>query len=340
MLFHMSHENRRRPTCLRRAAIVGFAAMLALPAFARAQPVRDIGGASLENAIVASVAGRPITLRDLIAYETGRAQLLPIEQRADRYVMLEALIAEIMFDAEFVRNGIRAEDSDVADYIDRLLAQTGSTEEQVRAALERLNLPWSAYFERMRREVQRLALVNRVIRSRVNVSPEEVKREWKSNPEYETPDQVNIAHIFMPYDIDLDAAEMESVEQRVQEAFKKAKDNFGKAAALYSAGPTAENGGELGNFARGSMSPLFEREVDKLKEGEVSKPFQAEGAFHILKLRKVLPPSRIPLATVEAEIREQLYNQHLEERFLRWTNEDLRKRYHVTMHYDRVAALL
>ncbi len=314
--------------------------LLATPTRCDAQPVRDIGAARLENAIVASVDGRPVTLRDLRAFEQGRGRLLPPEQRRSGQTILEALVSEIMYDAEFRRNGIEAQDSDVDQYIERLLAQNGSTTDDVRKALASAGLNWDEYYERMRREVQRLALVNRVIRSRVSVTPEEVKRYWKESPDYATPDSVEIAHIFMPYNHDAAPAEMGFVEARVAQAYEKAQSNFGKAARHYSAGPTADDDGKLGQFKRGTMSLLFEREIVKLKEGEVSEPFQAEGAYHILKLVKLLPPGRVPLAEVEDQIRERLYGELLDERFTRWTNEDLRKRYHVTMHYERVTSLL
>lgn len=325
---------------IERTTALVFAVTVATAATSLAQPVRDIGTARLQNAIVASVDGKPITLDDLRAYEAGPGKLLPPEQRRTRKDTLDALVTQIMFDAEFQRNGIRAQDADVDEYIDRLLAQTGSTQEQVKEALMKAGLSWSDYYERMRREVNRLALVNRAIRSRVNVSPEEVKRYWETSPDYETPSQVDIAHIFMPYSHDATPAEMAFVDRRVEECYKKAKSNFAKAAEHYSSGPTADDGGELGLFRRGSMSLLFEREVSKLKEGEISVPFKAEGAYHILKLRKLVPPGRVPLSEVEDDIREKLYNANLEERFHRWANEDLRKRYHVTLHYDRVGALL
>jgi len=331
---------RRSPAVSLLISTLAVAAALAVSDTAQSQVVRDIGDAHLENAIVASVDGRPITLRDLRAYQAGRARLLPPEQRRTTQSILDALVSEIMFEAEFQRNGIYAQDVDVDNYIERLLAQNGSTEAQVREALKKMGLEWSDYYERMRREVERLALVNRVIRSRVNVTSEEVKRHWKESPEYMTPEQVEIADIFMPYNHDATTAEMEFVRRRVWEAYEKAKSNFGKAAEHYSAGPTADDGGLLGRFERGSMSLLFEREVAELKEGEISEPFQAEGAYHILKLRKIIPPGRVPLEEVEDQIREELYNANLEDRFRRWTTEDLRKRYHVTMHYDRVSGLL
>jgi hypothetical protein len=48
----------------------------------------------------------------------------------------------------------------------------------------------------------------------------------------------------------------------------------------------------------------------------------------------------VPFEDVEDSIREKLYTQMLEERFARWTREDLRKRYHVTDHYAQVASLM
>jgi parvulin-like peptidyl-prolyl isomerase len=323
------------------AVAVAAATLLSTAATAAAQPIRDLGGARLINAIVASVDGKPITLRDLRLYESGKAKLLPPENRNSPQAMLEALVTTMMFDAEFARLGIQASDEDVNQYIDRILQQNGGTREQVTSALEKIGLKWSDYFDRMRGEVQRLALVNREIRSRVNVTPEEVKRYWKESDEYLTPEQIEVADIYMPFSHDLSPAERELVERRVHEAYEKArKDGFGKAAKLYSSGPTADDGGILGTFKRGTMALPFERVVAKLDEGDVSKPFQVDNAYHILKLVRVVPRSRRPYEEVEGEIREKLYSDHLEERFTRWTQDDLRKRYHVTLHYDHVAAFL
>ncbi len=48
---------------------------------------------------------------------------------------------------------------------------------------------------------------------------------------------------------------------------------------------------------------------------------------------------RVPLEEVEEEIREKLYVEHLNERFTRWVEEDLRERHHVTVHLRRFAAM-
>lgn len=324
-------------------AVVGsIAALLATSAVdALAEPVRVIKAGRLENAIVASVDGEPITLRDLQRYEAGRAKLLPPEQRRTREKTLEALVSEAMFEKEFEREGIAAADADVDSYIERILQQSGSTRDDVGQALSKIGLGWEDYFERMRREVQRLALINRVIRSRVNVTPQEVERYWETSDEFKTPDQVAISHIFIPYNHDLTPVERELVKRRAEEAHEEARSRgFSAAAKKYSSGPTAEDGGALGTFRRGSMALLFEREVAKLGKGDISEPFEADGAYHLIAVTDVLPPGRVPLDEVEAGIREKLYNDRLEERFTRWTRTDLRKRYHVTVHYDRVASLM
>ena len=63
------------PSLCDRRLMLALAAVLAVPAFAHAQPPVDIGASRLENAIVASVDGKPITLRDLLAYEATTGKL-------------------------------------------------------------------------------------------------------------------------------------------------------------------------------------------------------------------------------------------------------------------------
>jgi parvulin-like peptidyl-prolyl isomerase len=89
------------------------------------------------------------------------------------------------------------------------------------------------------------------------------------------------------------------------------------------------------------MGESFESAVADLGEGGVSRPFEAEGAFHILKLVRVVKPEREALDDeTRAEIQERLYNESLDARFRRWVDEDLVKRHHVTMQLDGLDALV
>jgi len=291
----------------------------------------------LVDAVVASVDGTPITLVDLEAFSDGPGRLLSSEERASRASMLDTMVNMKMFEAEFALQGIKASDQDVNAYIDNVMEQNGSSRDAIKEALSHVGLTWQDYFERMRQEVQRITLVNREIRSRVSVTPEEVERTWKEDPKYMQAERIEIGHIYMPIPKDQSADEARA---RAQLALELARKNFGKAAAEYSEGPNAKDGGVLGTFTRDEMAGSFQRAVSGLKQGDVSDVFEDDGAFHIVKLIRVVAPERIPLEKVRADLEEKIYNQTLETRFKRWVDEDLRKRHHITMQLDGLDELV
>jgi len=291
------------------------------------------GSVVLVDAVVASVDGAPITLVDLENFETGAGQLLPPEDQASRSSMLNAMIQNKMFQAEFDKQGIKASDSDVNIYIDNVVAESHSSRDNIKKALAKMGVTWEDYFERMRQELQRMALINREIRSRVNVTPEEVDRAWREDPRYLTPEKMEIGDIYIPVSGSGPEAH-DTARARAEAAYEAARKNFGKAARKYSQGPNADEGGILGTFRHGEMAASFAQAVEGLKPGEVAPPFEADGAFHILKLVRVVAPERVPLGEVKKDIEDELYSQNLETRFHRWVEEDLRKRHHVTVQLD------
>ena len=313
---------------MRTALILGVAFAALIPAArAAADP-----SPRLVDTVLASVDGDPITLLDMRRFEGNQAKLLAPEERRDRRALIEAMVRNRMFEKEFERNGIHAEDVDVEAYIDNRLLQSGSSRAALQAAIGQVGVSWHDYFERMRAEVQRLALINREIRSNVSVTPEEIRREWQSNSDYETHDRVEIADIYLPLPASADAQAEGAAWTQAREVYELARrGRFGEAARKYSQGPTADTGGHLGVFDVASLSDVFAKQIGRLDEGQVTEPFEADGAIHLLKLIKKFKPGRFPLDEVRDDIREKLYDQLLEERFQRWIKEDLKKRHHVTM---------
>ena len=299
------------------------------------------GDVRLIDAVVASVDGVPITLVELEKFEKGRGLLTPGSNEFDRAEFLEVMIEERLFAAEFEAQGIVVDDEDTQAYIDRILAANKSNREAVEVALAGIGLEWNDYYERMRFEVQKLALINREVRTRANVTDEDVERHWKKSPQYALRPRVEVSHIYIPLPDDGNLLETEGAKKTAQDAHEMIrKAGFKKAAAKHSAGPTADEGGKLGVFEIGSMAPHFEEQVTVLEEGEYSDPFVADGAIHIVRVDAIYSEGRVDLEEVEEEIRAQLYDELLAARFQRWINEDLRELYHVTMQLDDLPELV
>jgi peptidyl-prolyl cis-trans isomerase D len=69
---------------------------------------------------------------------------------------------------------------------------------------------------------------------------------------------------------------------------------------------SAANGGDLGFFGRGIMTPEFENAVYELQPGELSEPVKSPFGFHVIELVEIRPEEATPLAEVRDELADQL----------------------------------
>jgi peptidyl-prolyl cis-trans isomerase SurA len=334
----VSKRNRRRIVAIVAAAFAVVA--LRTPAHPQEASTQTDSGRLL-TAVVAAVDGQPITLSDLDAFSRGRGLLLPEAEQATRQSLLEALVRSQLFEMEFKAEGLAASDRDVDIYIDNFLAQSGSDRAQLQAALDDLGVPWDEYFARMREEMQRHALIDREIRSRVSVTEEEINRHWEQSTEFDLPSRVELADIYIALPEDpANNVGVREAHERARLAHAAAKrEGFAEAARLYSQGPNADDGGNLGEFARGTLAPEFEDIIKGLDPGDISEPFEAAGGLHIIQLVRTLEGGRVPLEQVQEKIRAKLYADHMDERFTRWVEQDLRGRHYVVLKLDQYESL-
>lgn len=75
-------------------------------------------------------------------------------------------------------------------------------------------------------------------------------------------------------------------EQQINQLHKRAAtENFADLASTFSNDPgSASNGGDLGWVSPGMMVPQFEEIMRKTPIGQISKPFQTQYGWHILKV--------------------------------------------------------
>jgi peptidyl-prolyl cis-trans isomerase SurA len=322
---------------------VTMAISIALPPISAAADTASgaSSGTRLLNAIVASIDGQAVTLRDLEEFERTRAMFIPPKARDTRQKRLDALVQTRMYRLEYEYGGMEASDADVEKYITNVLEQTSSSREELVATLESLGLGWGDYFERMREEVLRLALINREVSSRVSVTPEEVERAWATDSSYDLPARVEIAQIYLPHPV---GDYLEDKLEARRELFARlhselGRESFADAARRHSTGPTAADGGLLGVFRRGSMSSEFEDVVSSLSEGEISRPFEAAGGLNMIHLVKEHPQGRVALDEARESIEKKLYNEAMDSRFQRFTAEDLPQRHYVRKMLGEVEEL-
>jgi len=81
-------------------------------------------------------------------------------------------------------------------------------------------------------------------------------------------------------------ADEDDVVLRLQELADAVRDgeDFAELARVYSEGPSASQGGDIGWFGRGEMAPEFEEAAFALEVGEISDPVKTDFGYHIIQV--------------------------------------------------------
>ncbi|MBQ8332585.1 MAG: peptidyl-prolyl cis-trans isomerase [Clostridia bacterium] len=225
----------------------------------------------MQNKVLASVAGNPITEADLemaLAAMGQRGQAYNNPQ--GRAVLLEQLIAQKLFLMDAQKN---------------LMEREPEFKEQLKQVKEEM-------------------LTNYAIKKaveRVKVTDDEIQKFYDENPDqFEAGMTYNASHILV--DSEEKAAEIAA-------QINAGDISFEDAAKANSTCPSGQQGGELGDFGHGQMVPEFEAACDALEAGEMSAPVQTQFGWHLVKLNKKEDGGKMELAEVKEQIRQALMQQ-------------------------------
>jgi len=166
------------------------------------------------------------------------------------------------------------------------LSQFGSEEEME----EYFNKPIYDIREDLRETMEEMMITQQVeqaITGDINITPSEVKKFFRSIPPDSIPfieSEVKVAQI-VAYPAFSDDAIFQ-VKERLLELRKRIieGESFATLAILYSDGPSASNGGEIGFSSKGSLDKAYAEAAWSLKEGQVSKIVESEFGFHIIQV--------------------------------------------------------
>jgi peptidyl-prolyl cis-trans isomerase SurA len=307
--------SRGLPSALAIVAIIGF---LAAPA---------AGHTEVVNRIIATVDGDPITAHEVQRYRESSGSNELTESQA-----LEALITDKLLEKEVQDKKIEVKSEDIDKYVEQVKERNRIDSYRFEAALAQQGLSLKAYRERIRSELEKSQLVNREIRGRVSVSPDEIERYYQANREdFRTGDRVTVrAIIFRIEPIDSEG-EIEHIKRKAEEVRQLAVSGrrFEDLAKQFSEAQGAERGGLLGTFARGELDPQLEQVVFVMSPGSMSEVIRTDRAVQIVRVDKFEPPGYRTLDEAREQIRETLYQKAVEARFQDWLSKDLRERHSV-----------
>ena len=263
--------------------------------------------AKVVDQLIAVVDGEPYTLTSLGQYaKTKMAREFPtgdLNQINDgNREVLEQFITDKLLESEVREAGIKVTDEDVGQYIEQIKAKNRLSDEELKTALSREGQTMASYRTQVKSELEKSEIINRRVRTRVNITNDDVERYYKLNSKsYRAPERARIRHILL-------AVPQNASSEQVQAAIAKAADlhkriiageDFSKLAREFSDGAGRADGGDVGWFQRGTLiSGIEDVAFAKLSVGQVSEPFRTSMGVHIVKLEAREGGSALPLSTV------------------------------------------
>jgi len=132
-----------------------------------------------------------------------------------------------------------------------------------------------------------MQMMRQEITSGIAITPSEVRAFYHKLPDDSIPfidAEVEINQILI-YPATNDKAKFEVREKLLELRQRIVKgDNFATLAVLYSEGPSASRGGDIGWSTRAELDPAYSKTAFALKEGQVSKIVESSFGYHIIQL--------------------------------------------------------
>ena len=292
-----------------------------LPSSARAQ-----AKAAVVEEIIARVNNDIITqsdyqhadmqLKDEIAHDCQNClpDKLAAEYKDQQKDLLRGLIDQSLMVQRAKDMGISVE-SDLVKRLDDVRKQNNMASiEELEKAVEGSGLPWEDYKTQIRNGMLTQEVIRREVGSHINIPNEEVKTYYDAHSqEFTRPEQVVLTEIFLSTE-GKSPEEMESVQKKTEDLRNRVVkgDDFNEIAKRYSEGSTAKDGGDLGTFQRGQLSPQLEAIVFKMEKNQITDVIQTKTGFEVLKVENHFQAGLQPLDKVENEVMNKLYMEKMQ----------------------------
>lgn len=324
------------PTIFMAALLVATTALRASPAGAEEAVTID--------GIAATVNGEVITLLDLEkagrpGLEKRLAATLKREQaKVRREVLLSVLdqmILRTLQRQKATELGLRVSDQEIEAAIGRIMETNALTEEMLERALLEEGLSREDYREQISDQILITKLMQREVREKLTVTPEEIAAYYRENQEkYFQPERIRVRHLLVKVAADASAEQVQEGRRNALEILKKHREgaDFSSLVSEHSSAGSASGEAVSGWLTRGEFLPELEEVAFSLPAGQVSEPIRSQAGFHLIQVVERRDESHLSLASVADSIEDTLLREKMDRGYKEWL-ETLRKESQIDILY-------
>ncbi|MBB6143287.1 peptidyl-prolyl cis-trans isomerase SurA [Silvibacterium bohemicum] len=159
--------------------------------------------------------------------------------------------------------------------------------EALQKAAEDQGVSWEDFKQSIRNQIISQQVIRDEVGRHVNVTPSELQGYYNQHKqEFDLPEQVRLSEILISTANPDDASQVDAAKKKADDVYAKlqAGGSFADLAKSTSGGPTAAQGGDLGDFKRGQLAKQLEDPTFNLKPGQYTQPIRTKQGFVILQV--------------------------------------------------------
>lgn len=246
-----------------------------------------------------------------------------------RQILLDSLIATRLMEQAMDRAEISVSDRDLEAAIADVASQNNIGVERLYSEIAKQGMDRESYRAEMRKQLRQYQFMNLEIRSRIEVSEEDIRSAWlQANASHEPDMAFRLQRIFLSFS----GGGAKSIREEAAvllEELREGKDFAAVAAARSDDASTRDKGGEAGLFKPDELSGAFAEALQTAKVGDIVQVESDAGVF-LLRVAGEEDTAVQPFEAVRDDIARILYDQAMDRELELWTEEE-RRRSHIEL---------
>jgi len=283
-----------RSLALASLLIAGVAVAQTTPPTTQGQKVDGVAAVVDNEVVLQSEVDEQLFL--FLQQQQGRPDSSQVQQL--RKDILDKLIDDRVIVSEAKRQNLTASEAEIEKNVSDAIADTKKrlgSDDAFLAELRREGMSEADLRKRYRDEVQKQLLANALLRKqlgKMEITPAEAEKYFNENKDKfpRRPSAIKAQVIQIP--IEPDSLEKAAVRKRAVDTLARIRkgEPFSRLAQTLSEDPgTAQSGGDLGWFKKGSLDSTFEVAAFKVPVGQVSGVVQTPFGYHLIKVEEADP---------------------------------------------------
>jgi peptidyl-prolyl cis-trans isomerase SurA len=216
--------------------------------------------------------------------------------------------------------GITA-DTDLIKKLDQMRKEMNlDSMEDLEKAAQAQGVSFEDFKQNLRNQIITQQVIGREVGSKLNIGKEDEQKFYDEHKaELDQPEHIRLSEILIstdkkPNDSRDEAQIVEAAQQKANSVLDEIKKGakFEDVAKKDSDGPTAAQGGDLGDFKRGTLAKELEDKTFAMKANDISDVIRTKQGFIILKVTEHVDAGIPPLSKIEPRIQDAVYMQKLQ----------------------------